>query len=350
MTAYTTEKADRTLTGGRNCSIDIFRCVCALLVIINHADPLWDMELTMLRRIKTPVTNLAIAFFSMTAGFFFFRGLMKGKKPLLPYLKRLFIPYAIWSVLYFGIEFLSGDRSNILGFLKVSVIRFLISGSVYHFWYFPAMMVSAIIAAAFFRLRAGKVLLPLLSFAMFALLVILKDYSWLFTGVSGAFAALADDRMIAIQRMFFLAFPYFCAGYSVRLLTEKDNFLRRNSGAVLAVCAFLFALEFILLVSLGVRALNVMFSQYFLCASLLLFLNEHPMSGMEEAANRCRVFAGLSYYVHPALIMVVDALYAFAFNAATPSLLRFAVVCVLCVLLSAAVMRINNKYLNMITS
>lgn len=348
MTVSTSEKADRTLTGGRNCSIDIFRCICALLVILNHADPLWDLNILKLQQLNLTVTNFAVAFFSMTAGFFFTRSLTNGKKALLPYLKRLFIPYALWSLLYFAIEFFSGGAENIVGFVKSCAIRFLLSGSAYHFWYFPAVMISAVITAAFFRCRAEKLLLPL-SFAMFAYFVVLLDYSWLFRGAAEAANAPVVYDTITVKRIFFVAFPYFCGGFLVKLLTEKNNFLRRNSTAVLIVSALLYAAEYILLAGKGVMAPTVIFGQYFMSAALLLFLVEHPMPAKLKIAKKCRYFAGLSYYIHPALIMAVDALYGLAFRAAVPSALRFALVCALCAALSETLRKLNNKYLNVIS-
>ncbi len=347
MTALTAERSESPVSNGRNCSIDIARCVFALLVISNHADPLWDLGIRTLQRVNHSVTNIPVAFFSMTAGFFFTGNLLKGKKALLPYLKRIVIPYAIWSVLYFSIDFITVGTNDIASFLKSCVIRFLISGTAYHFWFFPAMMISAAITAVFFKLRANKLLL-FLPFLMFVCAVIQMSYSWLFNiaEIQAKIPPVLD--MIAVKRILFIGFPYFCGGYLVRMLTKKENFLRKNSTVIFAVSIVLYTLEIALLTYKCVGVPTVFFGQYFVSASLLLFLNEHPMPEKRKAAEKCRYFAGLSYYIHPALIIAVNAVFERVFHAAPPSAFRFVLVCALCAALSAAAKKANNKYINMI--
>lgn len=79
----------------RNCSIDIFRYVCAVLVVAIHTQPFSDLH-TGLGFVFTQILpRIAVPFFFLVAGYFYTGKLESGKPCFLPYVKRLFITYFI---------------------------------------------------------------------------------------------------------------------------------------------------------------------------------------------------------------------------------------------------------------
>lgn len=352
MPAAEAASSGKAITAQRNCSIDICRYICALLVVVNHYDPFFDLNDPAILSFNHTLASLPVPFFAAVAGFYFTRRLEAGERALLPYLKRLVIPYAAWSALYFAIGFFTARGMPAGAFVKNCLVRFLISGSEFHLWYFPAVMISAVITAAFFRLRAEKLLVPL-SFLMYAYQLLQTDYFWLFPRLAMASAMpaaiRADYSLLAFRRIFFIAFPYFCAGYLAKKLTEKDGFFRRKSGVMLILCAALYPLEYFTLAAHGIYSTDIMLSIYLIPVALVVFLNEHPASDRAEAAKRCRFLAGLTFYAHPAAFMAIGAVGRHVFHVALPHSVLYLLICALCAALAAAVMKADNKYLNMVS-
>ncbi len=335
----------------RNCSIDIFRYICALLVVVNHYDPFLDMNNGAILRFDHALASLPVPFFAVVAGYYFTGKMLNGKRALLPYLKRLIIPYAVWSAVYFSAAFVKTGGTDTAGFIKNCVVRFLISGSEFHLWYFPAVMTAAIITAVFFRLRVEKLLVST-SCVMYAYLLLQEDYSWLLPKLAAATAmpsaVRANYSLIALKRVFFMTLPYFCGGYLVRKLNAKNGFLCRNSGKALAAAGVLFVLEYTLLTRKGADA-GTMLMTYIVPAVLLVFLCGHPAADKQKAAKNCRFLAGFTFYAHPAAYMAIDGMYRMAFHSAAPSALMYALICALCAVWAMVIKKINNRYLNMIS-
>lgn len=350
MTPLTAEK-EKMPHDVRNCSIDIFRYIFALLVVVNHYDPFLDMNNGAILRFDHAVASLPVPFFAVVAGYYFTGKLLNGKRVLLPYLKRLIIPYAVWSAVYFTAAFVKTGGADTAGFIKNCAVRFLISGSEFHLWYFPAVMTAAVITAAFFRLRAEKLIVSV-SCVMYAYILLQEDYSWLLPKLAAATAmpsaVRANYSLIALKRVLFITLPYFCAGYLVRKINTKNGFLCRNSGKALTAAGLLFVLEYILLTRKGADTDTTLMT-YIVPAVLLLFLCGHPAADKREAAKSCRFLAGFTFYAHPAAYMAIDGMYRMAFHSAAPSALMYALICAVCALMAMAIKKINNRCLNMIS-
>lgn len=341
MTVSSAEKSALAHDGGRNCSIDIFRAVCAILVVAIHADPVGGMNLPILRSVLNSVEFIAVPFFFMTAGYFFSNGFTKKREILLPYLKRLLIPYAAWSSIYMLAEFFRAGKYNIRVFFANCFFRFFISGSEYHLWYFPAVITAVIIVALFFVLRLEKLIFPV-SFLLYAYFIAGKCYLRLFENSPALTAFFSIFQNYSLQRLFLYGVPCFCAGYPIKLLHDRNGFVCRNSKAITAFFAVMFVCEYILITSFGVSSPSAMFSHYFLAASILITLLEYPMPKKQKSGKICRIFASFTYYSHPIFLMLLDSLAVGQIS----TLLRYILAVALCALFSWGIYKADNKYLN----
>ena len=81
----------------KNCSIDIFRYIGALMVMSIHIHPFEDISDFWGKEFRSVFPRIGVPFFFCAAGYFYIRKLMKGKNPFLPYMKRLLTTYFVWS-------------------------------------------------------------------------------------------------------------------------------------------------------------------------------------------------------------------------------------------------------------
>lgn len=126
----------------RNNSIDVFRYVCAIMVVAIHTCPFEDISRELGYVFSQVVPRIAVPFFFCVAGYYYIGGLLSGKNNFLPYVKKLLFVYTSWSMLYYVITFFQNvvfNKGSLFDFVKGSIKSFFISGSYYHFWYFPAI-------------------------------------------------------------------------------------------------------------------------------------------------------------------------------------------------------------------
>lgn len=119
--------------------LDLFRVVAVLLVVMNHTSPLWDYSPTVDFWLTRVLARMAVPFFLMTTGYFLGRSEWKKTGHQL---KKLCLLYAICVALYLPVNFYAGGFHDPVTFLR----KFLVDGTFYHLWYFPATMCGIVIA------------------------------------------------------------------------------------------------------------------------------------------------------------------------------------------------------------
>lgn len=94
----------------RYCGIDIFKIVCAFLVVTIHISP-WEMFGEIIHFYMVDVcARIAVPFFFASTGFFLFAKISfregriektkENRYVLLAFLKRIVILYMLWSMIY----------------------------------------------------------------------------------------------------------------------------------------------------------------------------------------------------------------------------------------------------------
>lgn len=71
----------------RNQSIDIFRLLCAVMVVAIHTSPLSELGDGAAYLFQEIVPRIAVPFFFAAAGYFYIGKLERGDRCFLPYLK-----------------------------------------------------------------------------------------------------------------------------------------------------------------------------------------------------------------------------------------------------------------------
>lgn len=295
----------------RNCSIDLFRYVCAVLVIAIHTHPLADVSAFAESVIFNVLTRVGVPFFFAVAGYFYIQKLEKGQKPLWSYLKRLVLTYFLWSCIYYLVNFIEFGHNNVIGFAADCVLKFFLLGSYYHFWFFPAMIYTVLLTTLLYKLKLQKFLIPL-SVVFYLLGCLGASYYGLGAKIPVFNLLLNFSQFQALRRILFTGFPFFVLGHIIHKV-QHPPLIRKPS--TLYLCTVLAALLWFGEVTLVnhfalQRDTVITLGLYLFVGFILLLLFKHPLPRYRALSEKCRVLANFSYYSHPLFILALETLSA----------------------------------------
>ena len=124
--------------------LDRFRLLAAFLAVCNHTAPLAGLAPEADFWLTRVLARIAVPFFLMVSGYFLSRDGWRGTGR---FLKRTLTLYAAAVLLYLPLNWYNGGFSP-LEWLK----KLLIDGTLYHLWYFPAVLLGVVIARGLARL------------------------------------------------------------------------------------------------------------------------------------------------------------------------------------------------------
>ena len=287
-----------------NNSIDIFRLLCAVLVVAIHTDPLCDISAPLGDLCTNILPRIAVPFFFITAGYFYISSLENGKDPTIPYLKRILVTYLLWSIPYCLISFCTWGYTMPASFVLECIYAFFINGTSYHFWFFPALILSALLVTCFYRFRCRKLLLPV-SILLYAVGCLCCAYDTLALRIPLLDRLLLSPHFLVIRRYLLMGFPFFAAGYLIRRLAERKWSDLAVTVSVL-LCAALWGAELVVVRRFELGSdIVITYGLYPLVASVLLCLLRHPLPKHARTAAMCRSAANFMYYAHPLLITLL---------------------------------------------
>lgn len=210
----------------RNNSIDIFRYICAILVVSIHTHPFEEINVNLSYFFVQIIPRIAVPFFFAISGYYYIKKITQEgvdiNKIFWKYTMRLLIVYSLWSLIYIAINFIIGivQGTNILTFLKETVMNYFFYGSYYHLWFFPALFFALIVTTFFVKIRKLKILV----FTSIILYII---------GCLGCSYYAIGNQIPLIKELINLSFfrlirivvlmglPFFVLGYFVNALQDK---------------------------------------------------------------------------------------------------------------------------------
>ena len=134
-------------------SIDLFKFICAVLIIILHTAPFASYSKVLTFGLRHIVTTIAVPFFFAASGFLTAKKLatfaseIDKNKYMKRFSLRLVVMYCIWSAIYFGFViykwYLLEDFSylNIIEYIK----DFFFEGSYLTIWFLPALLMAQVL-------------------------------------------------------------------------------------------------------------------------------------------------------------------------------------------------------------
>lgn len=219
--------------------LDITKFICALLVITIHTAPLVEIAPNVNFYLVQVTARIAVPFFFLASGFLFFMKLNQAGTwkdgenldALKRYLIRIGILYLCWSAIYFMFTLLSWLKDGFQWVMLVRYIRdFFLTGSCYHLWFLPSLMVGMVIAYFFYFKTTHRT--ALISVAVLYFLgMLINVYGNLLNQipvVSAVYKAynavfVTSRNGLFFAPLFLLMGAYFASTKSI--LTKRDAFI-----------------------------------------------------------------------------------------------------------------------------
>ena len=270
-------------------ALDWFRLLAAFLVVCNHTSPLDSFAPGADFWLTRVLARVAVPFFFMVSGYFLSRNdwAHTGK-----FLKKTALVYALAVVLYLPLNWYNGGFASPLQGLQ----KLLLDGTLYHLWYFPAVLLGVVIARKLARLPAPAAL----SLAVLLYLVgVGGDSYYGFTAAVPALKTMYDG--------IFLVFSYtrnglFFAPLFLLLGAAGPRWSRRASAAGFALSLLGMSLEALWLRVLDWPRHDSMYLLLPLCMVFLFSLLLGENRGEDKRARRVSL---LVYLLHPWSIVLV---------------------------------------------
>lgn len=300
----------------RNCSIDIFRYIAAILVISVHTDPLIELQPMLSYLVAHVLPRIAVPYFFAVSGYYCTAKLDNGKFDLWAYVRRLLLPYGLWTLIYFAHHLLSYGMPDIGQW----VLSFLVYGSVYHFWFFPALILAVCVLTVLHR--AEKCIVPL--GVLLVAVGCLGHGFYRFGCRLPLLSALYElENWTWIGHVFFLGLPCCFMGYFIWRTQDHWQSPRQITAALIVTFALsvveVFLLK-ILDISRSITETVVLFPFVYF---LVIWLLQHPMSGLTALSKTCRSLANVTYYSHVLFIMIFNDLNALMFDGGLTPTVKF---------------------------
>lgn len=321
-----------------NNSINIFKLICAFLVVAIHTHPFSDINST-LGFISTDVlTRIAVPFFFIVSGYYYYEKINSDLNAFWPYIKKILETYCIWSCIYFilnAITMLKDRIFNIKSYIADCVTRFFFLGPYYHLWYIPSLLIGICLMTFFKKINFMK------GFCVFTVfLYVVGVLSCAYAEISAKITLLSSLNNFpyydSIRKAILMGIPFFTAGFIVHYLRSRV----KNVGLGVALFGILTVAEIFLVLHMKWGSnIVITFALYPFTIFVLLFLLKHPYSSMKGSSLNCRKFSGFVYYAHPLVIVFLNC------AVVLPETLLFVLVCLVCVAFGIAIIKIGNKYL-----
>lgn len=292
----------------RNRSIDIFRYVCAVLVVVIHTNPFQDISPRFGYFLSQVLPRVAVPFFFLVAGYFYIDALENRKKVFLPYLIRLLKTYALWSILYFVIDLIQWGYQDITHFFLRFIVSFMTIGSYYHFWFFPALIFSVCLVTILYRAKLQKLILPA-SFILYVIGCLGCSYHSIGMSIPVLSTLFSSPYFTYIRRVALMAFPFFAAG---SLIIKIQRYIKNHNVAKLiinlalptAVVCWLLEIAFVIHFQLQ-ENIVITLGLYPLTIAVIVFLLHHPLQQAQKLSEKCHFLADFTYYSHPLIITLL---------------------------------------------
>ena len=277
-------------------NIDIWRFIVSFLIVAIHISPFDKISPEFDFFFTRILGRIAVPLFLMITGYYILDGALKDKQVLVDYTKKILKIYLLCILLYLPINIYMGSFKNI------DIITILkdvfINGTLYHLWYFPALIVGVWITYYLVKkLGRKKALIATI------LLYIIGVFGDSYYGIT-----IMNQITKNIYEFIFNIFDYtrnglfyvpifICLGHIVKTDTRKNTKLN-----------LLYALLFFILISaegsiLHYYNLQRHDSMYLFLLPLMYFLFYYLMDHSKTSNKKIRNIATYIYIFHPLFIV-----------------------------------------------
>lgn len=334
----------------RNSSIDIFRIICAILVVSIHTRPFEEVNSYLGYVFYQVFPRIAVPFFFCTIGYYYIGNLTKNKNVCKDNLKKFLKIYILWSCIYFLFDFIlkaTDSAFNLFDFIKKCLIDFFWFGSYYHLWFFQAIILVIIIISFFYK-KNKLHMLAILSIILYILGLLGMPYYKIGNKIPIINNFINSEFFRSFFRSrFCLALPFCMQGYFLRKIMgdwKKDNKILSRS-LIITTILFLLEIFFVNIFNLQCEIIITIFLYPLLLLIMILLLN-NPMIRFSDFSKKTRDIANFMYYSHPIFIYVISFMGKKVFGSENLNTFNFISVVIVTISIGYFFNKLDNKYLN----
>lgn len=222
-------------------AIDIARYISALLVVCIHVYPFADISETFNLFFIQTICRLAVPFFFVVSGYFFFRKWQEDEEANYLHFRRyewrILKIYLIWTIIY--LPYTIWDYVD-AGFSPLSILSyirdFFLNGSYYHLWFLPALIIGMAIVYWLYTHKGLKFTL-LTSLVLYLIGYAINVYAsvWESLPYVSILYGFFTKTIVTARDGFFFAPIFLCLG----LLSARTKRLKPRVSLIGFVLSFL---------------------------------------------------------------------------------------------------------------
>ena len=283
-------------------NIDIWRFIVSFLIVAIHISPFAKISPEFDFFFTRILGRIAVPLFLMITGYYILDRALKDKQVLVDYTKKILKIYLLCILLYLPINIYMGSFKNID---IITILKdFFINGTLYHLWYFPALIVGVWITYYLVKkLGRKKALIATI------LLYIIGVFGDSYYGIT-----IMNQITKNIYELIFNIFDYtrnglfyvpifICLGHIIKAGTRKTTKFD-----------LLYALLFFILMSVEGSILHYYNlqrhdSMYLFLLPLMYFLFCYLMDRSKTSNKKIRNIATYIYIFHPLFIVGIRFVY-----------------------------------------
>ncbi len=326
----------------RNCSIDLFRLYCAILVVAIHTSPFIDQNSKLGFIFTQVIPRIAVPFFFIVSGYYYILQLEQGKKCMTSTIWKVFKLYSFWSIIYLTrnfILFVTKDiitLKSITSFIINNLVNYLFYGTEYHLWYFIGLLVSLFVVGISYKFKVQKII-TVLSIFLFILGLFGESYYYIGNQIPIISKFINLSFFTTIRRVFLMGFSFFSSGYFVYKL--KDKITKKSALIVTCFLVISFLLEIIIVCELHFqRSIVITFFLFPLTIFVLITLLKYPLYNFYSISIKTKSLANYTYFIHPLFIFALGDIGIDLLN-----ITKMIIVLLLCLLTWLILNRVNSK-------
>lgn len=297
--------------------------------------------------------RLAVAFFFVCSGYFFFRKLefangkilncVDNKKKLASYVKRIFVLYVIWSLVYFLLQFIQWLQNPDISFFHLMISfasSFIIDGSYYHLWYILCLIYAFPII--YFLLSKFNFKTVTILAVLLYIIHLLMNLNNIVSGLPGV--ALFSKLYVipgAIGQTIFIAIPLITLG---GYLSNYDCSASKKKIVTLDIASIIMLIaESSLIYFLTDKrdySSYIFFTFVVAVLGFLLLIKSNISTNNPKVYKYLRSMSTLIYCVHPLIISIFKI---FVDYRNINSIIWFAIISAVCIIISFILIFLSQK-------
>lgn len=325
----------------RNNSMDLFRYLCALMVVAIHTSLFKDINSQLGFIFVELIPRIAVPYFFALSGYFYFQSLLKTGNTW-NYIKKSILTYVSWSIIYFIVNFIQWGHNNLKDYIVSSVYLFFIEGSYYHFWFFPALIYSCCISMIVYKTIGYKALV-FLSIILYILGCLGCSYYYCGIKIPILSSLYLSSNFTLIRKIFLMGFPFFVSGIVVIKIRDKAKICSSYKICfILLISIIMWIMEISLVINAKLQSNIILtFGLYLLLVSTLLTFLQIPLSKFNHLAKISRHLASVTYYSHPLCMLIIEIIAVKLCKVKLNSVILFALTIIMTLIIGFIMIKLN---------